>query len=140
MTRIDYDHGCTGIRPAADCEADESHREWSPVAREDQRRHGNHDQGSHDGKRKGRPQRVARRPQGNKHGRKVIAREEEQIIDREHEGETGKGSHKRAVRTALEEAITHRGQEGKRQQRSAVEGVALHELFYAHSEDRCLKQ
>ena len=62
------------------------------------------------------------------------------MIDREHEGETRKSSQKHAVRTALEEAITQSGQESKRQQRSGVEGVALHELFYAHSEDRCLKQ
>ena len=62
------------------------------------------------------------------------------MIDRKHEGETRKSSQKHAVRTALEEAITHSGQERKRQQRSGVERVALHELFYAHSEDRCFKQ
>ena len=79
MTRIGEDHGCTGARPAADCQADESHGEWSPIAREDQRRHRSHDQGSYDGKWKGVPQRVARRPQGDERRRKVIPREQEQI-------------------------------------------------------------
>ena len=43
------------------------------------------------------------------------------------------------MRTALQEGH-HASQRRKRQQRSGVERVALHELLDAHSEDSCFEQ
>ena len=63
--------------------------------REDQRRQRSHDQGSADGKWKGVPQRVARRPQGDERRRKVIPREQEQILDRKMRARPAKAARNR---------------------------------------------